>query len=277
MESIRNALSAKSTLDGDNKYEPLASNVQNAPQIMLSKPRFHRMSFAIKIFGILGLLSLWTALVAFYVSRHQHLLHWLSGSRNLIDQYNRFVDTDPFDSPFWQPYQGKSDRIDVSGWNYYGNDWLWLPKGSPYAIPGGRPLIPMYERDAWMKDYLGYISAYQHEIHCLGIIKHILNAYRDGKNVTAKENEHANAHCLEVIRHAVMCHPDLTLAVPEHDANGEEKEPFWGGEKHMCRDQKQVHKFLAERNMGFKWVEDEGGEKVIKAWAWPLPENIEGW
>lgn len=47
------------------------------------------------------------------------------------------------------------------------DDWIWLEKGSQYAPPGGRELIPKYEKDAWMKDYLGYISAYKHEIHCV--------------------------------------------------------------------------------------------------------------
>jgi hypothetical protein len=118
-----------------------------------------------------------------------------------------FVHTDPFDSSFWGPIHAKDDKMDVSAWNYYGSmftclaiykpnfripfpsgwnktrskengldvlieltcvdDWIWLRKGSPYEIPGGRPLIPLYEKDAWMKDYLGYISAYQHEIHCV--------------------------------------------------------------------------------------------------------------
>jgi hypothetical protein len=66
-----------------------------------------------------------------------------------------------------------------------------------------------------------------------------------------------------------MCQPDLTLAGPEYDANGGEHEPFWGGAKHMCRDQSKVHEFLAERNMGFEVVLENGVE-VTKAWAWPL-------
>lgn len=37
-----------------------------------------------------------------------------------------------------------------------------------------------------------------------GVIKHTLNAYRDGKNVTAADNEHANRHCIEVVRHVSL-------------------------------------------------------------------------
>lgn len=72
-----------------------------------------------------------------------------------------------------------------------------------------------------------------------------------------------------MIVQSVMCHPDLTLASPQYDADGSEHERYWGGEKHMCRNQKQVHEFLASRNMGFEVVE-EGGKEVTKAWAWPL-------
>jgi hypothetical protein len=69
-----------------------------------------------------------------------------------------------------------------------------------------------------------------------------------------------------------MCQPDLKLDVPSYDAHGAEHEPYWGGGKHMCRDQKKVHEFLASRNMGFKMVK-ENGEDVLKAWAWPLPTH----
>lgn len=73
-----------------------------------------------------------------------------------------------------------------------------------------------------------------------------------------------------------MCQPDFTLAVPTWDASGAEKEPYWGGEKHMCRDQKKVHEFTASRNMGFRFV-NENGQRVAKVWAWPLPTDTTGW
>ena len=71
-----------------------------------------------------------------------------------------------------------------------------------------------------------------------------------------------------------MCQPDLTLAGPEFDAEGKEHEPYWGGEKHMCRDQSKVHEFFAERNLGFENVWEDGKE-VVKAWAWPLESRGE--
>ncbi|KAF2640049.1 hypothetical protein P280DRAFT_518479 [Massarina eburnea CBS 473.64] len=287
-----------------------------------SPTRSTRLIVGLKVVVGACMLALWTALVGVYLARSPHLLRRMNGFKpNLVDlckislgscqeteglweafpivptdfqSDSRFVDSEPFDSPFWLPFRN-NDSVEVSGWNYYGNDWIWLEKGSPYEIPGGRPLIPLYERDSWMKDYLGYISAYQHEIHCLGIIKNVLNSYKDGNPVTEAQNHHANKHCLEVVRHvsllismilyftlpeitltnptwSVMCHPDLTLAVPEFDTAHKEHEPYWGGEKHMCRDQNKVHEFLATRNMGFDTL-IENGKKIMKAWSWPLPTD----
>ncbi|KAF2661946.1 hypothetical protein K491DRAFT_686930 [Lophiostoma macrostomum CBS 122681] len=183
-----------------------------------------------------------------------------------------FVDTDPFDSAFWNPDHAKDDDMLANAWNYYGNSWIWLKKGSPYEVPGGRLLIPLYEKDAWMKDYLGYLSAYQHEIHCVGVIKHALDQCGNG-NVSDATLKHANTHCLEVVRHSVMCQPDLKLDVPYYDSHGVQHDPYWGNGKHMCRDPKKVHEFLASRNMGFKVVR-ENGVDVLKAWAWPLPTDV---
>ncbi|KAF1963319.1 hypothetical protein CC80DRAFT_530217 [Byssothecium circinans] len=306
MDSVRNLFNPQR--EAASAYEPLSSaqeplmkdhltekdnhhseiclcNRCGNPAHIPSRTQRPRLKIVIQVLISLVVMGLWTAFIGAYLARNPHLLHryWNSGSKNLIDLFpivpvdfrsdDRFVKSEPFDSPFWIPVEGKSNDMGVSAWNYYGNDWIWLEKGSPYEIPGGRPLIPLFEKDAWMKDYLGYISAYQHEVHCLGIIKNVLNSYRDGKNVTASQNHHANSHCLEVIRHSVMCHPDLTLAVPEFDAAGNEHEPYWGGEKHMCRDQKKVHDFLASRNMGFDVFTQDDGRDVIKAWSWPLPTN----
>lgn len=71
-----------------------------------------------------------------------------------------------------------------------------------------------------------------------------------------------------------MCHPDMTLQGPEYNAKGEEHEPYWGGEKHMCRDQHKVHEFFAVRNMGFRRFREDGKE-VVKTWAWPLGKGYE--
>jgi hypothetical protein len=48
-----------------------------------------------------------------------------------------------------------------------------------------------------------------------GAIKHTLNLYRDGKYVTVGENEHANKHCLEVVRHVSQLQYLLTDTNPK--------------------------------------------------------------
>ncbi|KAL5435474.1 hypothetical protein PMIN07_006504 [Paraphaeosphaeria minitans] len=299
MDSLRKLLPkrARRTYEADPKYELLHAAETDQPEPSLCTrcgnaahasitAQSARLRIALQVTISLAVLALWTALVGFYLASNPHLLQQHRGPRSLADLFpmvqvdfqpdHRFVDSDPYDTPFWDPGSGLTDAMASNAWNYYGNDWIYLEKGSPYAIPGGRPLVPLHEENAWMADYLAYLPAYKHEIHCLGVIKHTLNSYRDGKNVTAGDNDHANKHCVEVVRHALMCNPDFTLAVPTWNAHGEEKELYWGGEKHMCRDQKKVHAFMASRNMGFEFVEG-GGREIVKAWAWPLPTDTVGW
>ncbi|ORX94602.1 hypothetical protein BCR34DRAFT_594386 [Clohesyomyces aquaticus] len=172
-----------------------------------------------------------------------------------------------------------SDSTDDNAWNFYGSMTdNPAPAVNPVQayltlLPGGRPLIPLDPvKDAWMKDYTGFITAYQHEMHCLGAIKHVLLALKEGRIFDSGIEEHVhghNDHCIEVIRHALSCHPDLSLEVEWFSEEGEHT-PFWGGMRHMCRDRDMLHNFLRERNLGFKQVE-ENGELVTKAWAWGLP------
>lgn len=106
-------------------------------------------------------------------------------------------------------------------------------------------------------------------MHCVGIVKHILNTHAAGEPSTAEEIEHADQNCTEVI-HQAMCLPDLHLSI---NWDGKHRGPMWGGQKRKCRDQKIVHKFLAGQNIGFKIMAgevDENGNEFPKVWSWPL-------
>ncbi|KAF2787860.1 hypothetical protein K505DRAFT_366982 [Melanomma pulvis-pyrius CBS 109.77] len=298
LKAIRDRLSSEKHQNEEVKYEAL-SNSPNQDALCVcnrggssthvaSSSQSTRMRIAVQVTISLVVLALWTALVAFYLARNPHLLHRYSGAKRLENQFpivptdfqedKRYVESDPYDSPFWNPAKNEnvSDSMSITAWNYYGNSYVWLHKDDPYSIPGGRPLIPLYpEKDGWMKDYTGFITAYQHEIHCLGAIKNVLNGLKHGKTYNSGVEEHVhehNDHCVEVIRHALSCQPDLTLEVETFDENGEHT-PFWGGMRHMCRDRDAVHDFLGARNMGFKMVAEDDGREVLKAWAWPLPSN----
>jgi len=125
-----------------------------------------------------------------------------------------------------------------------------------------------------MKDYTAWIPAIGHEIHCLAAIKHLLGDYQKGKSSTPKDLKHAN-HCIEVIRQSLMCNPDWHIPIPDwwDEMGAPNFADFWGGEKHICRDQKMLHEFLVRQNMGFTYMPgelDKDGHKVIKAWSWPI-------
>lgn len=47
------------------------------------------------------------------------------------------------------------------------------------------------------------------------------------------------AHCVEILRQAIMCNADLTLN-PPHDEGGTQLSSGWGG-VHMCRDWSKVY------------------------------------
>lgn len=153
-----------------------------------------------------------------------------------------------------------------------------MAKDSPHSIPGGLELDPLYpEKDAWMKDYTAFMTAYGHEMHCIGVIKHSFDALHRGEKLDGPDVPEVlrvpyshQMHCIEAIRQALMCNPDLQLEVYW---DGKNKGPFWGGQKHMCRDQKMVHEYIKERNIGLKddYTEvDKDGRPRLKVWSWPL-------
>lgn len=139
--------------------------------------------------------------------------------------------------------------------------YIHVRKDSPYYVDGGEPLIPFYEDEdnQWMEEERMYVSAFGHEMHCMGVMKHVFMEYEKGHVVDTEMASHANAHCMEVIRQAVMCQPDFQL---NHRRNG----GFWGGAKHQCRDQKLVHDFLAAQNLGFH----EDADGIQKVFRWPM-------
>lgn len=162
MESIRKLLpmSSQRAREVDSKYEPLHAaqtddfdtchcrNLSHSSPSTVTHPA--RLRLALQVTISLVVLTLWTALVGFYLARNPHLFQHQNGPRNLADLCNthvlvrvpahdadqrgivpmvatdfqadnRFAESEPYDSPFWQPFQGLSDDVESSAWNYYGS------------------------------------------------------------------------------------------------------------------------------------------------------------
>ncbi|KAL5382041.1 hypothetical protein DPSP01_006719 [Paraphaeosphaeria sporulosa] len=144
MESIHKLLPmrAQRTYEVDPKYEPLHAAQTDHPETSLcnrcgisahvplsAQPA--RLRLALQVTISLVVLALWTALVGFYLARNPYLLQQHYGPKNLADLFpmvevefqpdNRFVDSDPYDNPFWQPDSGLTDDMKSNAWNYYGS------------------------------------------------------------------------------------------------------------------------------------------------------------
>ncbi|KAF2446071.1 hypothetical protein P171DRAFT_483450 [Karstenula rhodostoma CBS 690.94] len=147
MDSIRKLLPMRSQRahETDPKYEPLHAAQTNHCESCLcnrcnNPPSTYpaRLRLALQVTISLVVLALWTALVGFYLARNPHLLQQHYVPKNLADLFpivptdfqpdTRFTDSDPYDSPFWTPYQGLSDDMASTAWNYYGS----MPSPAPF-------------------------------------------------------------------------------------------------------------------------------------------------
>ncbi|KAL5417608.1 hypothetical protein PMIN04_007680 [Paraphaeosphaeria minitans] len=159
MDSLRKLLPkrARRTYEADPKYELLHAAETDQPEPSLctrcgnaahasitAQPA--RLRIALQVTISLAVLALWTALVGFYLASNPHLLQQHRGPRSLADLFpmvqvdfqpdHRFVDSDPYDTPFWDPGSGLTDAMASNAWNYYGST------SSPRAIPSPGVIIP---------------------------------------------------------------------------------------------------------------------------------------
>ena len=66
-----------------------------------------------------------------------------------------------------------------------------------------------------MKDYIAFIAAYGHTIHCLAHVKTVLDFFSASKTVAEVTAHHSTwhmDHCMEIMRRAIDCQPDLIAA-----------------------------------------------------------------
>ncbi|KAI9052276.1 hypothetical protein LZ554_003631 [Drepanopeziza brunnea f. sp. 'monogermtubi'] len=109
---------------------------------------------------------------------------------------------------YWRPTQDPEENV----WAKYGNPYIMLHKKDPQWLPHGVEFQQNGPEDAWLADYNGFLTVHGHSIHCLGVLRHHLTlAIHSRKEQDPTEMEHANGHCIEVLRRAIECQPNLYM------------------------------------------------------------------
>ncbi|OIW27132.1 hypothetical protein CONLIGDRAFT_647249 [Coniochaeta ligniaria NRRL 30616] len=153
----------------------------------------------------------------------------------------RFVDGEPI---AYYP----NNTIIPSIWDsIYPGSWVAISNPAAVGLKGKGMDMTRVAADpsAWPPGSEGFVVTALHQLHCVMSLKQAVIFYEPGDRKPADrgiakrpELEHLN-HCLELLRHAVMCHADLSLE-PIHSDDGTQLDPGSGG-IHMCRDWSEVY------------------------------------
>jgi len=130
-----------------------------------------------------------------------------------------------------------------------GSGLVRVPHPHKYDMPPSKKI----ENDP--EDAEIYSMSITHQLHCLGMIRHVIMEYEKGSKSRFAGDGH-EYHCLDYIRQAVLCAGDTTLdhAAIIKDADGSERRSDFTGANstHQCRDWEAIKSFLIDRRSGDK-------------------------
>ncbi|KAK3613145.1 hypothetical protein LTR22_028286, partial [Elasticomyces elasticus] len=165
-----------------------------------------------------------------------------------------FVDADPMDGQNWGHFGDEKDETRWTAWDdIYDGSWVQIEPDETLGIPLGVPIqnFSVEAGESWRTPKHGFSPSINHQIHCLGWIKHYLmpSGHDD------IDYEHAG-HCVEYIRHAIMCAGDLTLEAPENPTRTHLLSLAYDKTTHVCRDWTALSDALRKTALGFEVDED---------------------
>ncbi|KAI1763305.1 hypothetical protein GGR53DRAFT_497994 [Hypoxylon sp. FL1150] len=150
------------------------------------------------------------------------------------EQDEGFVKSDPMDGKRWN--RSQEAGVTWTPWDdIHPGSWVKVQPSSELGISGGIPLREYSQNGSWDTDEQGFALSMHHQIHCLGLIKHVLVMAERNQTLTSGDFRHMD-HCVEYIRQAIMCHGDLTLEPLMPEATRTSIESDTWGSKHYCRD-----------------------------------------
>ncbi|RDW62072.1 hypothetical protein BP6252_11505 [Coleophoma cylindrospora] len=165
-----------------------------------------------------------------------------------------FVDADPIDGQHWGNAGDEPDPTAWTAWDdIYDGSWVLVEPDETLDIPPGVPIqnFSVEGGGSWRTPKHGYSPSINHQIHCLGWIKHYLMPSR----TQDIDYEHAG-HCVEYIRHAIMCQGDLTLEKPENPTRWHVESIAYDETVHVCRDWTALSSALRATSLGFEYADD---------------------
>jgi len=167
-----------------------------------------------------------------------------------------FVDADPMDGQHWGKFGDEADETAWTPWDdIYDGSWVQIEPDKTLGIPPGVPIqnFSVEAGGSWRTPKHGFSPSINHQIHCLGWIKHYLMP--SGHHTI--DYEHAG-HCVEYIRHAIMCAGDLTLEAPEYPSRTHLESMAYDETVHLCRDWPALSDALRRTSLGFEVDEGRG-------------------
>ncbi|KAI1412057.1 hypothetical protein F5Y13DRAFT_200392 [Hypoxylon sp. FL1857] len=143
-------------------------------------------------------------------------------------------------------------HVDMEPWNGF------IALDEDYVMAQG---LPHSQRWPWDLSKGVYIMTSSHEIHCVHVLRDLVNEDHDGVPEAERTWHYPHlTHCLNVLRESVMCNADDTpLYIGRLHKNVHEKSPRAGtGTMKMCRDWNKLLEWSRARSACYRpvhWAE----------------------
>ncbi|KAJ5158347.1 uncharacterized protein N7500_007998 [Penicillium coprophilum] len=135
-------------------------------------------------------------------------------------------------------------------WSNKEGSWIQVAPSKKLEISGGLPLNLYSANGSWPNGKDGYVVTVLHQLHCVGMLNHVKLGLIHG-NMPDEKNLAHMGHCIEYLRHGVMCYGDTALEKPVDHSNfvqvtTEETE-------HICRDWSYLSEQFWDVSIDFIW------------------------
>ncbi|KAI0154556.1 hypothetical protein GGR57DRAFT_466025 [Xylariaceae sp. FL1272] len=195
----------------------------------------HFVWLLLLILSVFGL-QFWTSRMACAVSnpQAQHFFGEIPYRVVTFEENKAFIESDPMEGKHWN--RSRETGNYWTPWDdIHPGSWVRVKPSPSLGVTDGIPLREFSRDGSWDTDEEGFALSMHHQIHCLGLMKHVFLKSERNQTVTPLDYRHMD-HCVEYIRQAVMCHGDLTLEPLLAGSTRTKIESDTWGSKHFCRD-----------------------------------------
>ncbi|KAI1261339.1 hypothetical protein F5Y18DRAFT_431170 [Xylariaceae sp. FL1019] len=212
-------------------HGPNQNRVYSAARFLVSREVLlvHFVWLIVLILSVFGL-QLWASRLGCAVPRHHSgdVFGEIPYRVVTFEEDRAFVESDPMEGKRWN--RSRETGNYWTAWDdIHPGSWVRVTPSSSLGITDGIPLRE-YSRDgSWDTDDEGFALSMHHQIHCLGLMKHVFLKSERNQTVTFKDYRHMD-HC------GILCHGDLTLEPMMAGSTRTTIESDTWGSQHYCRD-----------------------------------------